>query len=420
MNRRNFLKNFTFLSSALCVPTFLVRSIQAVKAQGLAGGTLNADRILVVVEFAGGCDGLNTVVPYTNDFYYSKRPGLGIAPGSVLPLDGNYGLHPAMTDFKDLFDDGRLAVLHGVGYPNPNRSHFRSRDIWHTAEPIEIGKNGWLAKYFDANQAAGTLQGINVGGPVPKAMISENGSSPAIQSIDTYQLETDPFYPGDESNKNAAFQQVLGQPQSKYDLQQYVSETALAATVTSVELLEGQQNYNSTIVYPGGAFATNLQTISKIIAADLGVQVFYVTIGGFDTHAEQVQAGSNTTGTHAQLLQTVSQGLRAFYDDMKEMGVDEQVLIMSFSEFGRRLGQNASDGTDHGTANQMFFLGTPVMAGLHGTHPSLAPDALDPVGDMVFSTDFRSAYATALTSWLGADHVPIIGEEFPLLDVVQG
>ncbi|MEE8585803.1 MAG: DUF1501 domain-containing protein, partial [Acidobacteriota bacterium] len=354
-----------------------------------------------------------------NDFYYGKRPSLAIPESQVLKLDDSYGFHPRMTGFKELFDDGKMAIMHGIGYPNPNRSHFRSKDIWSTAEPNEIGTNGWLASYFDELQATGSLQGLAVGGSVPKSMISESGSLPAIQSIETFRLETDPLHPGDDANKNAAFQQILAQPNSRYNLQQYVTQTALDATLASIELLEGQDNYNSTVEYPSSAFAENLRTCAKIMAADLGVRVYYVTIGGFDTHAEQANPGANTQGALGDLLETVSGGIRAFWEDMQQMGREEQVTIMTFSEFGRRLFENASDGTDHGTANQMFLIGGAVKPGFHGVHPSLAPDDLDSVGDMVFSRDFREVYATVLQSWLGADPVPILGGEFPILDLFE-
>ncbi len=419
MDRRDFVRRFTMLSAALSAPSFLVNSLKAAQVQKKALQAAPDERILMVVELAGGNDGLNTVVPYSNDLYYGKRPSLAIPESQVLKLNDTYGFHPRMTGLKELFDDGKMAVLHGIGYPNPNRSHFRSRDIWYTAEPIEIGTNGWLANYFDDLQATGSLQGLAVGGSVPKAMISENGSLPAIQSIETFRLETDPLHPNDDANKNAAFQQILSQPNSRFNLQQYVTQTALDATIASIDLLEGQDNYNSTVEYPPNAFAENLRTCAKIIAADLGVRVYYVTIGGFDTHAEQAAPGANTQGVLGDLLETVSGGIRAFWADMQQMGREDQVTIMTFSEFGRRLFENASDGTDHGTANQMFLIGGGVKAGFHGVHPSLAPEDLDSVGDMVYSRDFRDVYATVLQSWLGSDPVPILGGEFPIMDVFE-
>ncbi|HSR49987.1 MAG TPA: DUF1501 domain-containing protein [Acidobacteriota bacterium] len=425
MKRRDFLKNLTFLSSALCAPTFLVNSIKAAKAQGITQAATAAGRKLLVVELAGGNDGLNTIIPYTNDFYRAQRPLLGIPSADVLDIDGTYGMHPAMTDLRDLWDQGVLAAVHGVGYPNPNRSHFRSSDIWHTAAPEVVAKDGWLAKHLDDLDSQSTLDALAIGGGVPKAMISSQGASPAIQSIETFQLDTD-FTPGDGmnapypdgSNINAAFQQVLSQPQNRFGLQEFVGRTALDATLASIELLEGDDSYSSTVEYPDTAFAENLRTVARVMAADLGVSVYYVTIGGFDTHAEQTN-GNPLQGVHTTLLQTVSQGLAAFWQDMQQLGFDQDVLVMSFSEFGRRLFENASDGTDHGTANQMFLLGGRVIGGFHGQHPSLAPGDLDQIGDMKFTQDFRGVYATVLENWLGGDAAAVLGESWPTLDVLD-
>ena len=413
-SRRDFLKDLTMVSATLSAPTFLVRSLQ-----GAQVAMADAGRILVVIELAGGCDGLNTMVPYTNDFYYQERPTLSIDPQSVLPLNDQLGFHPSLTGFNELYDSGNMAIVQGVGYPNPNRSHFRSRDIWHTAEAEEIGTNGWLAKYFDSLQGSGSLQGINIGGRVPKAMISEAGSSPSISSIDTYKLQTDPRYPEDEANRNAAFQSILSEPPTLFPpFQEYVTQTVLDATFSSAEILEGQDNYNSTIEYPGTAFASNLKTIAQIIAADIGARVFYATIGGFDTHAGQADPTDPKVGTHADLLETVSSAVKAFWDDMREMGMANDVLIMSFSEFGRRVSENASDGTDHGTANQMFLFGELINPGLYGEQPSLDPQDLDPIGDLLHNVDFRSVYSTVLGNWLGVDPVPLIGESWPLLPIL--
>ncbi|HSR69487.1 MAG TPA: DUF1501 domain-containing protein [Acidobacteriota bacterium] len=424
MKRRDFLKNLTFLSSALCAPTFLVKSIKAAKAQGITQAAAANGRVLLVLEMAGGNDGLNTIIPYNDFNYRDKRPTLGIPANDVLTIDDTYGMHPAMTGMRDLWDEGVLAAIHGVGYPNPNRSHFRSSDIWHTAEPEIVAKDGWLAKHLDELDSQATLEALAIGGGVPKAMISSQGASPAIRSIETFQLDTN-LNPGDGggeypdgANINAAFQQVLAQPQNRFGLQDFVGQTALDATLASIELLEGQGGYNSTVEYPDSAFAENLRTVARVMAADLGVSVFYVTLGGFDTHAEQSN-GNPVQGVHATLLDTFSQGLAAFWADMKQLGFDQDVLVMSFSEFGRRLFENASDGTDHGTANQMFLLGGPVIGGFHGEHPSLAPDQLDQIGDMTFTQDFRSVYATVLENWLGGDSAAVLGESWPTLDVLN-
>ena len=423
--RRNFIKNFTFLSTASVVPSFLVKSVQGSMQTGMDNTEFgNPNRIMVVIEFAGGNDGLNTVIPYTNDYYLSSRPDLGLGSGpNLLTLDQEYALHPAMSGFKEMWDNDLLTIVHGVGYPNPNRSHFRSRDIWHTAEPENVKTDGWLAKYFNSLENPDALVGLNIGGSVPRSMISSEGSAPSILNIDTYQIQTDPFHPEDYSNKNSAFQKLMAQPQKKFSFQDYVSETILDATASSIALIEGRDKYSSIIEYPNSAFARNMKTIAQIIAADLDVMVFYTRIGGFDTHANQVVAGNSLQGIHANLLDDVSQSIKAFYDDMVEMGRDKDVVVFTWSEFGRRLHDNGSLGTDHGTANEMFVIGDPanVQSGYAGIYPSLAPDALDQTGDMVYTIDFRSVYSHLISSWLGADATSVIDGDFtdPSIDFIK-
>ena len=241
---------------------------------------------------------------------------------------------------------------------------------------------------------------------------SRSWSSPSIQSVDTYKVETDRRYPKDSDNKNDAFQEIIGQ-QDQYPLQEYVTQTALDATLSSIQLLEGQQNYQSTIEYPPTVFAQNLQTIAQIIAANLGVTVFYASLAGFDTHAGQISGTSSVEGQHALLLEILSSALTAFADDLQELGRDQDTLVVTFSEFGRRLAENGSLGTDHGTANQMFLLGSTVSPGLYGTYPGLSDGELDPIGDLVSTVDFRSVYSEVLANWLGVDPAPVLGESFP-------
>ncbi len=425
MERRDFIKKFTLLSTVTMAPTFLVKSIKGARAGGMLNADLgNPNRIMVVIELAGGNDGLNTVIPYTNTFYQKTRQNLGLAGApNLLTLDSEYALHPAMTGFKELWDNDLLTIVQGVGYPNPNRSHFRSRDIWHTAEPENAATGGCLASYFNSLEDPESLVGVNIGGAVPRSMVSSEGSAPSILNVDTYQVQTDPFHPEDASNKNAAFQQLLAQPQKQFEFQDYVSQTILDASASSIALIEGRDNYSRTVEYPAGAFSGNMRTIAQIIAADLGVTVFYAKTGGFDTHANQAVGGNPQQGFHTNLLGGVSQTLKAFYDDMVEMGRDKDIVIFTWSEFGRRLRDNGSQGTDHGTANQMFVIGDPtnVRSGYDGEHPSLAPGDLDNVGDMIYSVDFRSVYSHLLSAWLGADATVVLGSDFtdPSLDFIE-
>jgi len=253
-------------------------------------------------------------------------------------LNDEVGFHPSMVALRQLYDEGKLAVVQGVGYPNPDRSHFRSRDIWHTAEPTRIGGDGWLAGC-----------------------------------------------------------------------------TSHYSTETCFESLEDQKRYVSSIDYPATPFAQRLKRIAQIIATDLEVVVFYASLGGFDTHTDQVMESSSVEGQHALLLETLSASLAAFFDDLEEMGRDQDALIMTFSEFGRRLSENRQLGTDHGTANQMFLLSSSLAPGLYGTYPGLGDQDLDGIGDPVFTVDFRSVYSTILSNWLGVDPEPILGQSFPNL-----
>ena len=416
MNRRHFLKNFTLLSAAASVPRFLMTTLRAARAGGGLGAGQD-EPLLVVIELNGGMDGLSALVPYSNDLYHQKRPTLGISASQVLKIDDDFGFHPGMTGLKDLFDQGKLSIIHGVGYPNPNRSHFRAQDIWYTAQPDQIVFDGWLGKYLETLPTGG-LRGVSVGGGVSKSLLTADGASPAIRSIERFKLDADPRSAFDAVNLNGAFGQLQSLPRDGAPLLEFAARAALDATSSSVDLLEGQQNYNSTIVYPFTGLGQNLRTAARVMAADLGVRVFYAVLPGFDTHANQIRSDNNLAGRHAALLEEFSQAVKAFHDDLVQMGLWDRTLIVTLSEFGRRLPENGSRGTDHGTANPMFLMGGGVRPGFFGTVPSLAPEDLDGVGDMVFQIDFRQVYATVLQDWLKVDPVPLLGADFPTLEVL--
>ena len=415
MKRRYFLQKLSLGFGAMSSLYFLKRRAK------IDGNSLaiqgESRKILVVIELSGGCDGLNTVVPYGLDDYYRARPNLSISPADVLKLDQIMGFHPSLEGLKNLYDQGKLALIQGVGYPNPNRFHLRSRDIWHTARPGEIFADGWLARYLRTNGQRSLSQGINIGGSVPGALTLSASFRPTIQSIDGYGMEADERGNGYVWNKNAVCQQLLSMFPSSYLLGECVNQNMLNTISTSVQLTKERGNYQNKIEYPDNLFAASLKTISQIIAANIGVRVLYTSIGGFDTHASQVALGDTTQGTHANLLSALSTGLTAFQTDLVEQGLADNVLIMTFSEFGRHLAENTSGGTDHGTANQMFIIGNGVKPGLYGYHPGLSLAARDPMGDMVYTVDFRSVYATVLENWLGADSLSLVGNQ-PLMDFV--
>lgn len=424
--RREFLSTgLTLASAALTIPTFLERSALGLPMPAYGCSSIPGvpeHNILVVVQLGGGNDGLNTVVPYGQAAYYRARPTIAIPENKVLRLADGIGLHPSMGGLKELYDDGLLAVVQGVGYPNPNRSHFKSMDIWHTADPSATGR-GWLGRYLDA-ECCGYGKGesgspmtpepqaaIAIGREAPLALQGSVAKPVAFENTDLFRwLGRDvhsslaaPYdgitrsgpLPGTPEGSNAAF----------------LMRTALDAQVSSEQIRRAVAQ-RPLVQYPGGDLSRQLQMVASMIRAGLKTRVYYVTMGGFDTHAGQ----GGEQGRHAQLLREFSGALRAFYNDLKSQGNDGRVLTLSFSEFGRRVGQNASGGTDHGTAAPMFLAGPMVRAGLLGTYPSLTD--LDD-GDLKFTTDFRAVYGGVLQGWLAADPRKVIDAPVRPMNVVR-
>jgi uncharacterized protein (DUF1501 family) len=423
--RRVFLKRgLTVLSAAATMPAFLQRTVYAINnpadmplTQTAAG---QGEQILVVIQLSGGNDGLATVVPLDNDDYRRARPQLALTQ-NLLALDKKVALHPDLTSFKDLYDAGQLAVVQGVGYPNPNRSHFRSMEIWHTADPKNPPKDGWLGRYFDA-QCSGidpktgkavTLQpdpkaAIHIGTESPLALHGSKFAAISFQRPESYQ-----WFAG---NKNvdpklkAAFNEVNdlsmhGEKTSTGNpTLDFLERTALDAQLTSDEILAVTTKYKAAVTYPATPLGQQLQMVAQMIAGGLKTRVYYVSLGGFDTHTNEKQS-------HDRLMQTLSAGVGAFMKDLKSQGNDHRTVVMTFSEFGRRVAENASRGTDHGTAAPMFVFGPSVKGGVYGDHPSLRPQDLDQ-GDLKFHTDFRSVYASILKTWLKANDQQILGASF--------
>ncbi len=408
--RRQFIKRgVTFVGAGLAAPRFLLGP-GAVRAQ--APGL--ADRILVIVELEGGNDGLNTVVPYANSLYRSYRPGLALRAGEYIELNDSLGLHGSMGALKALYDQNRVAIVQGVGYPNPNRSHFRSTEIWQTANPDAIVHTGWLGRYLDATieSADSDLEGISVTTFTPAALGAAKATSAAIESLDSYGLNPDTNYPGDEANKLAAFaglyDDLRGGSGSTLD---FLANVGLTAFTSSKTLRDAAGGYEPAVAYPQDPYGlgANLQLIAQMISADIGTNVYYTSLGSFDTHANQ-------RGVHAALLGALSEGLAAFYQDLTAHGRGDDLLVMTFSEFGRRVDENSSDGTDHGAAAPLFVLGNSVAGGIYGDHPSLS-NLGD--GDLIHEIDFRAVYTTVLRHWLEADAATILGDTFEDVGFLQ-
>jgi uncharacterized protein (DUF1501 family) len=410
LTRRDLLKNGALLVAfGLTAPSFLAQAALATQggaaAVGAAGARtrarLNGKQVLVVVQLSGGNDGLNTVVPYADPAYYALRPTLAIPREEVVALDDRVGLHPSLAPLKGLYDNGRLSVVQGVGYPNPNRSHFRSMEIWHTAAPETFEESGWLGRYLDACGCAHDkpLGAISVGDTLNRSFWTEMALVPAIGSVGTFQFQTDPRNPRDRGNQVKALQNIYAYAGQFRPYEEQIRRTTLNALAGADELKRIATAQQPTVEYPQTPFATSLKAVSQVIAGDLGTRIFFVQLGGFDTHANQANQ-------HAGLLATLANGLAAFMQDMENQGRADDVLVMTFSEFGRRPAQNASGGTDHGTAEPLFLLGGGVRGGVHNAPPSLS-ELTD--GDLAYGADFRGVYATILQDWLGTDPAPIVG-----------
>lgn len=416
LNRREFLKRgITFVSLSLVSRSMMMQVTPGHDTVFGQASTLSGNsNLLVIIQLNGGNDGLNTVIPYGNGLYYDARPKLAVPPTDVLVLNDQLGLHPKCTSLKRLYDAGRVAIVQGVGYPNANRSHFRSTDIWMTANPDTVEKTGWLGRYLDESIArfhGVKLPAANIGGTLPLTLVGEKVVVPSIASLESYQFLTDARYPQEREQRLQLFRAINGQPFENAYVE-YLAQTGIGAQQSAAELQTAVKKYHSTVEYPKDPFAQGLRLIAQIIAGGIGTQILYVTIGGFDTHAEQNTARVN----HPMLLDTVDKGLDAFYQDISQMGVADNIVMMTFSEFGRRVRENGSLGTDHGTAAPMLILGNRVKGGLHGEHPSLT--RLDDNGDLIYTVDFRSVYATILEDWLGADAQAVLGRKFEKLGFI--
>lgn len=418
--RRLFLQRGCALASlAATVPYFVERS-----ALGMLGDPalssnpgVPEDRVLVVVQLGGGNDGLNTVIPYGDPEYFRARPQIAVrAPGATgtapiaLELDPSVGLglHPSLVGFKDLYDAGMLSVVQGVGYPNPNRSHFMSMDVWQTGRADAKG-NGWIGRYFD-NVCNGTPipeGAIAVGRNAPLAMQGDiqkpiSFENPALfrwLGEDLHGALKDPY---DAINRAGALAGTGEDTQKAF-----LMRTALDAQVASARILAAVAK-QPLVRYPDHALARQLRTVGAMIRDGMPTRVYYASMGGFDTHGGQV-------GSHTNLLRQLSESIKAFQDDLKAQGNESRVVTMVFSEFGRRVKQNGSNGTDHGTAAPVFVIGPRVKPGIIGRHPSLTD--LDQ-GDLKFGVDFRSVYASLLGDWMGAPADVILRGNFANAGVI--
>jgi uncharacterized protein (DUF1501 family) len=418
MTRRDFVKNgvaaFTFSFAA---PAFLS---DLARAQGASS------RNLIVLDLTGGNDGLSMLVPYTDAAYYSRRPTLAIPAGTVLqigtdPSGKPLGLHPKLTGLRDIFNQGRLALIQRVGYENSSRSHFSGTDIWSTANPPNTIGSGWVGRYLATLPAPlDPLAAWNTTADTPHALLASSVSVASIPSITSYAFNS-PNTGSEAALERATAASIASHVPVDKPHVAFVSTSAQAALAT-LDRVAAVGQYTPSVSYPNNGFGQALKAVAGALAKGVGTKVFWVQTGGFDTHASQGTNGDS--GAYVTLMTTLNDGLTAFYTDIKNQGLLNNTLLLSFSEFGRRIGENGSKGTDHGAASVLLAMGGGVRGGVFGTAPSLATDANPTLennsNDIHFETDFRSVYAKVIDGWLGGDSTGVLGGNFrkPGLDFV--
>jgi uncharacterized protein (DUF1501 family) len=397
LNRRQFLtqtlKGSSLVALSAFVPQFVSRTAQA--------ATPGQENILVVLELTGGNDGLNTVIPYADDLYHKARPTLRRTRDMVLRLDDHVGLHSAMQGLRLLWEQGQLAVMQGVGYPNPERSHFESMDVWQSADPRRSTTTGWLARATaEMKNHSGGVPLLHVGPRgLPLALTGAAGGAVSINDQNAFRLELS-GQPTQQKARRRLLEE-LATPAAKAgddDLVSFVQRRQLQ-TLTAVDNLRELLAGPNAVPRQGSGLAQKLQLVAGLIARSFGTRIFYVSLDGFDTHSAQGPA-------HQALLAELADAVGGFFQTLKTTGHGERVRLMTFSEFGRRVQENGSRGTDHGAASCLFVAGPSVRGGVVGKHPSLAN--LD-AGDLEFHTDFRRVYATLLDDWLGCDSKAVLG-----------
>jgi len=437
--RRQFLRT-SMLGGALAstVPLFLEKTFLTLDSMAAATpgqyATGKDGTILVVLQMAGGNDGINTLVPFGDDAYYRARPKIGLPANQILRISDYAGLHPQLTGIRDLYGLGNLGLIQGVGYPNPNRSHFRSTEIWQTASDAERNETeGWLGRYFDnCCKGADPTVGVAIGNQTPQAFASPNPQGVAFSNPEQFRYMSDAasdpnsanmfvremntpdqevegtIHGAVSDNSGGTIGMIDGAGNNSGSTVEFLQRTALGAQMSSDKILAITRKTKSSVDYPHTQLGNSLNLVSRLIAGGLPTRVYYVSQGGFDTHANQLP-------THDRLMTDLNGSLSSFVKDLKAQGNFDRVLMISFSEFGRRVAENASGGTDHGAAAPLFVLGGGVKPGLFGAYPSLTNLYQ---GDLRFSTDFRSVYATALEKWLGAPSEQVLGKKFPLLPFI--
>ena len=365
------------------------------------------DPVIVVLQMSGGNDYLNTTIPYADGIYRDSRPVGGVPEDRVIKIDDQIGFHPEMAPIKELYDAGDMAIIHGVGYADSPRSHFRSMDIWHTCEPDKIGTEGWLGKVtreLDPNKE-NVLTAVSFGAALPRALALPGVPVACVDDLDNYGLL--PGIANEQRNKILdRFARMYSPTIGTGAVMDYLGQTGLDTLEGADILKDAPKMYSSTVEYPDSTIAKKLKGIAQVHLANFGTRVFYCDHGSFDSHSNQV-------GMHDKLWKDVSEGIRAFFADLREHNASENVIMFLFSEFGRRVIDNGS-GTDHGAGGVAFALGDQIKGGQYGEFPSMKPEHLEQ-GDVVPNVDFRGVYSTMVEEWFGLDANPIVNGNFEKL-----
>lgn len=416
VTRRDFIRDgVAAFTVGFAAPSFLTDL-----AQGQGRGARN----LVVLYLGGGNDALSTLISYTDPFYYSRRPTIAVPAANVLQIGADkhgvaLGLHPQLTGLKTIFDEGKLAIIQRAGYQNSSRSHFQGTDIWSTANPDSSQGPGWLGRYLDVlPEPVDPLIAWNTTREVPHTLLSRTVSIAAIPSVSGYNFASPNSGIEVTYERNAAYRIASHVPVDRPHLA-FVNDTSLSAIAT-LDRVAMVGTYQPTVTYPTDGFGQALRAIAGAMAKGIGTQVFWVQTGGYDTHASQNPNAAN--GAYSVLMRTLNNGVTAFYRDLRNLGLLDDTLIIQFSEFSRRIGENGSQGTDHGAAGIMMLLGGAVRGGLYGSAASLRPDLQNPTlenngNDVRYETDFRAVYARVIDNWLGADSVALLGGDFKRPDL---
>ena len=370
------------------------------------------DPVLVVLQLTGGNDGLNTLVPYGDPFYVDQRPTMGIPIDRVLPINDYVGFNPNMAPLKQMYDEGKVAVIQGIGYPQPSRSHFRSMDIWHTCESEKVGIDGWLGRAIrdmDPHHE-NVLTGVNFGRGLPRSIVAAGVPVASVGMLETYGVLTS-IEDEDRTQALDIFARMYAPAIGRSAVEGYISQTGMDALKGADILRVAPERYSSSVEYGSDTVSQYMRNIAQVHLAGLGTRIFYnsAPYNSFDTHANQMTA-------HATLWSQVSRAVADFYQDLKEHHASEDVLILAFSEFGRRVKDNGT-GTDHGAAGVAFVIGDSVKGGLYGEYPSLEPNKLVE-GDLYFSNDFRSVYTAVTEDWMSLDPISVVGGNFEKMDIL--